>query len=59
MGPYGMGEVLKTKMQRRPGVTRPTSNQRNLQSETLVDMGQRNINTMGNPLEGQVCPKHK
>jgi hypothetical protein len=59
MVPYGLGEGLKTKMQRRPGVTRPTSNQRSLRGETLVEMGQRKINIVGNPLEGQVCPRHQ
>jgi hypothetical protein len=59
MGPGGLGEGLQTKMQRRTGATRPTSNQRSLRGETLVVMGQRNIYPMGKPLEGQVCPRHK
>jgi hypothetical protein len=59
MGPGGLGEGLQTKMQRRHGVTRPTSNQQSLPSETLVEMGQRNIITMGKHMEGQVCPGHQ
>jgi hypothetical protein len=59
MGPCGLGEGLQTKMQRRLGVTRPTSNQRSLRGETLVEMGQRKVNTVGNPMEGQVCLGHQ
>jgi hypothetical protein len=59
MGPSGLGEGLQTKMQKSHGVIRPTSNQQSLRDETLVEMGQRKIITMGKPLEGQVCPGHQ
>jgi hypothetical protein len=59
MGPGGLGEGLQTKMQRRPRVTRPTSNEQSLWGETLVEMGQINIITMGKPMEGQVFPGHQ
>jgi hypothetical protein len=59
MGPCGMGKGLQTQIQRRLGVTRPTGNQRSLRGETLVEMGQRKGNTVGNPLEGEVCLGHQ
>jgi hypothetical protein len=59
MGLGGLGDGLQTKMQRRLGVTIPTSNQRSLRGETLVEMGQRKIIIVGNPLEGRVFPIHQ
>jgi hypothetical protein len=59
MDPGGLGQGMQTKNQRRPGVTRPTGNQRGLRGKALVEMGKRQIGAMGKHMEGQVCPEHQ
>ena len=51
-------KVYSPKRKRRLGATIATNDQKCIWGENLVEMGQRNYNTLGNPMEGKVRPRH-
>jgi hypothetical protein len=57
MGASGMGKTMLAKNQRWSRFARPTNKKRRLWRKVLVEMGQRQLNPMGKPVERKIFPQ--